>query len=103
MRLGIYGGTFNPPHSGHVGAASAAAAELRLDVLLIVPSGVPPHKTLPPGSPAPEERLELTRLAFSGLACAEIIDMELRKEGVSYTVETMDVLLSKYPEPRFFS
>ena len=102
MRLGIYGGTFNPPHIGHVRAAASAAATLRLDVMLIVPSGTPPHKTLPSGSPTPEERLALTRLSFSGLPCAEISDLELKKQGVSYTVETLDALLSRYPGAEVF-
>jgi nicotinate-nucleotide adenylyltransferase len=96
-RLGVYGGTFNPPHIGHVRAAATAAGELRLDVMMIVPSGVPPHKALPTGSPTPEERLELTRLSFRGLPYAEISDLELKKEGVSYTVETLDAFLSRYP------
>ena len=102
LRLGVYGGTFNPPHIGHVRSASAAAAELRLDAMLIVPSGVPPHKALPPGSPTPEERLELTRLAFSGVPCAEILDLELKREGVSYTAETLETILTSYPGAEIF-
>ena len=63
MKIGVYGGTFNPPHLGHVTAARAVFELLKLDLLLLVPDGQPPHKMLPPGSPTPEQRLEMTRLA----------------------------------------
>lgn len=102
MRLGIYGGTFNPPHIGHVRSAAEAVRELGLDVLLIVPAGLPPHKALPLGTPAADDRLELCRLSFSDMSCAEIIDRELREEGISYTVETLDALLTKYPGAEVF-
>lgn len=102
MRFGIYGGTFNPPHIGHFGAAAAAAEQLRLDVLFIVPAGIPPHKELPPGTPTNEDRMEMARLSFSGLPCAEISDLELKKEGISYTTETLDWLLTKYPDSEIF-
>jgi nicotinate-nucleotide adenylyltransferase len=102
LRLGIYGGTFNPPHIGHVRAAFAASEQLKLDRLLIVPAGIPPHKALPPGSPAGEERMELARLSFSGLPCAEITDVELKKESVSYTVETIGALKAEYPGAEAF-
>ena len=101
-RLGIYGGTFNPPHKGHVRAAAAATAELRLDALLIVPAGVPPHKELPPGSPSSDDRLELARLSFSGLPSAAVTDLELKKEGVSYTAETLSTVMSSYPGAEVF-
>ena len=63
MKIGIYGGTFNPPHLGHVTAARAVFELLKLDRLLFIPAGLPPHKHLPAGSPTPEQRLEMTRLA----------------------------------------
>ena len=63
MRIGIYGGTFNPPHLGHLTAARTAFELLKLDKLYLIPAAVPPHKPLPPGSPDAAERLELTRLA----------------------------------------
>ena len=58
MKIGVYGGTFNPPHLGHVTAARAVFELLKLDLLLVVPDRQPPHKTLPEGSPTPEQRLE---------------------------------------------
>ena len=68
MKIGVYGGTFNPPHLGHVTAARAVFELLKLDLLLLVPDGQPPHKMLPAGSPTPEQRLEMTRLAGSSWA-----------------------------------
>jgi nicotinate-nucleotide adenylyltransferase len=82
---------------GHVKAASAAIKQLKLDILLIIPAGVPPHKALPPGSPTMSDRMELTRLSFSGLPCAVITDLELKKEGISYTAETVEDVMAVYP------
>jgi nicotinate-nucleotide adenylyltransferase len=102
LRLGIYGGTFNPPHIGHINASAAAARQLRLDVLIIIPTGIPPHKGLPTGSPTNENRMEMARCAFSGLAFAQVSDLELKKEGISYTSETLDELLKEYPGAEAF-
>jgi nicotinate-nucleotide adenylyltransferase len=96
LRLGIYGGTFNPPHIGHVKAATAAAEQLLLDVLLVVPAGIPPHKALPQETPTAEDRIELVSLSFAGLPCVRVSDLELKKEGISYTVETIDALKKEY-------
>ena len=60
MRIGIYGGTFNPPHLGHLTAAECVFRTLKLDKLLLIPAGIPPHKALPQGSPTAEQRLEMT-------------------------------------------
>lgn len=99
MKIGIYGGTFNPPHLGHITAARAVFALLKLDRLLIVPDGQPPHKDLPPDSPAPEQRLALTRLAAAEMGDrAEVLDLELRREGRSYTSDTLTRLHALYPE-----
>ena len=101
MKIGIYGGTFNPPHLGHITAARAVFELLKLDRLLMVPDGQPPHKDLPPGSPPPEQRLALTRLAAdeTGLGDrVEVLDMELRREGRSYTADTLTRLRTLYPE-----
>lgn len=101
MRIGVYGGTFNPPHLGHLTAARAVIEMLKLDKLLLVPDGIPPHKDLPDGSPAPAQRLELTRLAGEQLALGdrvETLDIELRREGKSYTADTLAQVRSLYPE-----
>ena len=96
-RIGIYGGTFNPPHIGHVRAALGAVQALKLDKLLVIPDRIAPHKTLPEGSASPQQRLEMVKLAFAGEPAFEVSDMELRREGVSYTVDTMRQLRDMYP------
>ena len=81
MKIGVYGGAFNPPHLGHITAARAVSGLLELDKLLIIPTGHPPHKTLPPGSPAAGQRLEKTRLAAAQAGLGdrvEVLDLELR-------------------------
>jgi len=101
LKIGVYGGAFNPPHLGHITAAKAVFGLLKLDKLLIIPTGHPPHKRLPPGSPAPKQRLEMTRLAAeqTGLGQrAEVLDMELWREGNSYTADTLERLREQYPQ-----
>ena len=101
MKIGVYGGAFNPPHLGHITAARAVFELLKLDKLLMIPTGRPPHKQLPPGTPAPEQRLEMVRLAAeqTGLGDrAEVSDIELRREGASYTADTLERLKERYPE-----
>ena len=89
--LAIYGGTFSPPHLGHIRAAEAFLRALEPDRLLIVPSAIPPHKA-PVRGASDADRLELCRLAFSEIPEAEISDIEIRREGRSYTVETLRAL-----------
>lgn len=94
MRLLIYGGTFNPPHLGHADALSCAAEYLHADAVLVIPAGIPPHKALAEGSPEASERLRLCELAFEG---AEVSPMELRREGKSYTVDTLEHISAEKP------
>ena len=101
-RIGIYGGTFNPPHLGHIQAAKAAVQALDLTRLLLIPDNIAPHKELPPGSPVPEQRLEMLRLATQDAPELEVSDLELRREGVSYTFETVLALSEQYPEAQLF-
>ena len=101
MRIGIYGGTFDPPHLGHLTAARTAFELLKLDKLYLIPAAVPPHKPLPPSSPDAAERLELTRLAGEQLGLGdrvETLDIELRREGKSYTSDTLRELHAQHPE-----
>ena len=95
MRLLIYGGSFNPPHLGHTDALRTAAEHLSPDRILVIPAGIPPHKTLADGTPSPEDRLRLCRMAFGSVPGAEISDMEIRRKGKSYTSETVDILKKK--------
>lgn len=103
MNIGIYGGTFDPPHAGHVAAAQAAMEALHLDKLLLIPDAQPPHKQLPQGSATPQQRYDMTVLATASLGkLAEVSDMELRRAGVSYTADTLAALRAQYPEDTLY-
>ena len=92
QRIGIYGGTFNPPHIGHIQAAEQARIALNLDKVLLIPDRIAPHKELPEGSPSPEQRLEMVRLAAEGMPELTVSAIELEREGTSYTYETLEQL-----------
>ncbi len=100
MRIGIYGGTFDPIHLGHLAAAKTVAEELELDRLLLIPAAIPPHKALKKRSAAAEHRLAMTRLAAESLRMEQIsvTDLEMRREGPSYTVDTLREIHAEYPE-----
>ena len=95
-RIGIYGGAFNPPHTGHIRAAEFAVHALNLDKLLLIPSCSSPHKPLPEGSPTPRQRLAMTKL-WAGEKM-EVCDIELSRGGTSYTYETVEQLKQRYPQ-----
>ena len=98
MKRGFLGGTFNPPHLGHVRAAAAAARELGLEALYVIPAGIPPHKELPEGGANGAQRLEMTVLAFRGIPGLQVLDWELKRAGKSYTADTVERLLAEDPE-----
>ena len=97
MRIGIMGGTFNPPHTGHINAALAAREELSLSRLIFIPSSLPPHKKISENSATTEQRLFMTKLAADSIS-AEVSDMEISRGGTSYTVETLRELKKEYPD-----
>lgn len=97
MNIALFGGTFNPPHVGHISAARACVASLALDRLIFMPAGIPPHKTLPEHSATPRQRYEMTCLAARDVPGAVVSDLELRREGASYTAETVLALRARYP------
>ena len=84
VKIGIFGGTFNPPHLGHLAAARTAMDVLELDKLLIIPAAVPPHKELPEGTPAPEHRLAMAAKLADALLLPEKVEVsaiELDRTG----------------------
>ena len=97
MRLGLFGGTFNPIHLGHLRAAVEVREAFNLDRLLLVPSAQPPHKMAEHVANA-EDRLEMVRLAVQGEPSLEASDVELARPGLSYTIETL-----RYFQDRFGS
>ena len=98
VKIGIYGGTYNPPHTGHLQAAKQAVRLLGLDKLLLIPDRIAPHKEIPAGSPAPEQRLQMLRIASGGEEKMEVSDIELRREGASFSYLTVEALREEYPE-----
>ena len=99
MRVGIYGGTFSPVHNGHVAAAKAFMEQMWLDILYVIPTGVTPHKDMK-GDATASDRLEMCRLAFGGMEGVIVSDLEMRREGKSYTVDTLRELYD--PDGRLF-
>ena len=98
MKIGIYGGTYNPPHTGHMQAALEAVRLLKLDKLLLIPDRIAPHKEIPSGSPAPEQRLQMLRIAAADCPQMEVSDIELQREGPSYSYLTVEQLRAQYPD-----
>lgn len=96
MRIGVFGGTFDPPHLGHLVVASDACEALGLGRVLWIPSAVPPHKRRTVQAPAPA-RLEMVRAAIQGDPRFEADDLELRRAGPSYTVDTLRELAARHP------
>ena len=95
-RLGVMGGTFDPPHVGHLWLATLAVDAMALDRLLIVPAARPPHKPGGPLSPA-EDRLAMVRLAVDDDPRLEVSTIEVEREGPSYTVDTLEAVRGANP------
>ena len=102
MRLALYGGSFNPPHLGHRAAALTMMEKLQPDRLLIIPDRLPPHKDFPEDSPSAQARFQLCELTFAGIPDMEISDIELRREGASYTADTVEQLRALYPQDELY-
>lgn len=101
MKIGIYGGTFNPPHRGHMAAAKNGTQALALDKLLLIPDRTPPHKNLPADSATETQRLKMTQIAADRLGFGkqvEVWDLELHREGKSFTADTLLTLKEKFPQ-----
>ena len=101
MKIGIYGGTFNPPHLGHQAAAETAVKVLGLDKLILIPAAVPPHKQLPEHTPDNRHRVEMTLKMADAMnmpGVVEVSDMEMKREGKSYTSDTLRIIKERYPD-----
>ena len=101
-KVGILGGTFNPPHNGHLHAAWQAQRALGLDHILLMPDNIPPHKVMPEGSANTQQRLEMVRLAARELPGAEVSELELERGGRSYTVDTLTELTGRNPDISYY-
>jgi len=101
VRIGVLGGTFNPPHLGHLVCAQEAYVQLELNRVMLIPAGIPPHKPLE-DEPGTEHRLELCRLAVNGDPRFLVSEMELVRDGPSYTLDTLLELRSNRPHNELF-
>jgi nicotinate-nucleotide adenylyltransferase len=101
LRIGILGGTFNPPHIGHLICGQEAYVQLGLDRVVLMPAGQPPHKPLD-DDPGSQHRLELCRRATAGDPRFQVSDLEVLREGPSYTVDTLRALHSRMPDSELF-
>ncbi len=98
MKLGIYGGAFNPPHIGHIRAAAYGAQALGLDKVLLIPTNISPHKQSPVNTAAPAQRLAMLDIAAAGEEKLQACDIEIARGGSSYTYETVLQLKKENPE-----
>ncbi|CEK13437.1 nicotinate-nucleotide adenylyltransferase [Chthonomonas calidirosea] len=101
MRLGIIGGTFDPIHYGHLFVAEEARVRFRLDKILFVPAGIPPHKKNEEITPA-KHRYAMTVIGIHGNSAFECSPIEIERGGVSYTIDTLISLREQYPQDEFF-
>jgi nicotinate-nucleotide adenylyltransferase len=101
LRVGVLGGTFNPPHIGHLICAQEAWLQLELDQVLLIPAARPPHKQVEE-EPGAEHRLELCRRAVQGDPQLEVSPVEMDRPGLSYTVDTLELLHSRAPDNELF-
>lgn len=101
MRIGVLGGTFNPPHLGHLICAQEAYVQLELDTVMLIPARIPPHKPVEE-EPGVEHRLELCRSAVQGDGRFQVSDLEVSRPGPSYTLDTLKELHSRAPDNDLF-
>ena len=95
VNIGLFGGTFNPIHHGHLKMAEAARKEYKLDVVYFIPCGIPPHKPKKDLLPA-KERLELIKKAIKGKKYFKILDIEIKKKKPCYTIDTVKKFVGVY-------
>lgn len=101
MKTGIYGGTFNPIHRGHLHLLQEFSRRLNLDRVLLIPTHVPPHKAAPDLASG-EDRLAMCRLAVGDRPNLQVSELEMRREGKSFTADTLEELRSLYPQDQFY-
>lgn len=97
MRIGIFGGTFDPPHMGHKKYADEVRKRLSLDRLIVIPTATPPHKKKTSATTS-EDRMNMLKILFRGDGGVQVSDMEIARGGRSYTYETVTLLREQYPD-----
>jgi nicotinate-nucleotide adenylyltransferase len=101
LRIGIFGGTFDPPHIAHLIIAEQAVQQLKLDVVYFMPAYLPPHKAHSRFASA-NHRWQMVRKAIVGNKKFRASDIELKRKGISYTVDTLRVFKERYPKSKLF-
>ncbi|MEC5211493.1 nicotinate-nucleotide adenylyltransferase [Polaromonas sp. CG_9.5] len=100
QRIGVFGGSFDPPHNAHVALARSALDQFQLDSLHVVPTGLAWHKSR--ALSAPVHRLAMTRLAFDDVARGVVDDRELQREGPTFTIDTLRALQTENPQAQIY-
>ncbi|OPX28933.1 MAG: nicotinate (nicotinamide) nucleotide adenylyltransferase [Candidatus Omnitrophica bacterium 4484_171] len=100
MKIGILGGTFNPPHIGHLILAQTAKDVLRLDKVLFIPTNTPPHKKT--RLIDAKKRFKMVKLAVKDCPYFQVLDWEIKRGGISYTIDTLQQLKAEYPGADLF-
>lgn len=100
-RVALFGGTFDPVHIGHLAVARQASQQLQLDRVVFIPSGSPPHRATGPFASA-EQRCAMVTLAIAGEPNFELSDLEARREGLSYTVDTVRTFAQAHPDTTLY-
>jgi len=102
VRIGVFGGTFDPPHVGHLLVASDAREALNFDRLIFIPAGAQPLKVNNPAVASARDRLEMVRLAVADDANYTVDDAEIERKGLSYTVDTLEHLSKRHASGKLF-
>lgn len=100
-KIAMFGGTFNPIHNGHIKLALYAAAQLELDKVLLIPTNIPPHKRYEEET-TPRQRWEMCVLAAEEYQKLQVSDLEIRRQGPSYTVDTLRQLRARIPDAQLY-
>jgi nicotinate-nucleotide adenylyltransferase len=100
MKIGILGGTFNPPHIGHLILAEEIREKLNLDKIFFIPTNIPPHKEI--NDIASLHRLNMVKLSVEDNPYFEVLDLEIKRGGISFTIDTLKELKKKFPQDVFF-
>jgi nicotinate-nucleotide adenylyltransferase len=99
-RIGVFGGAFDPPHNAHLALAKTALVELELDALHVIPTGQAWHK--PRNLSAPEQRLDMARLAFGDMPRVLVDDREIKRAGPTFTIDTLQALQAENPGAQLY-
>ena len=99
-KIGFLGGTFDPPHFGHINFSLEMQEKHQLDKILLCPAGIPPHKTVNAPIASPGQRLDMVTLAFEGVKGVEVINIEVKKTEPCYTIDTIRALHEKYAQKK---